>query len=87
MVDLFEQIEEVVEFSEASNTPIQGGKVLNIAYLLILIIGGTENTVNSGKTCRLAYEPGRLSRKISHKPTGTIISERRQHLWPMGTGR
>ena len=36
MVELFEQIEEGVEFAEAANTPILGGKVVNVAYLLIL---------------------------------------------------
>ena len=36
MVDLFEKIEEVMEFEEAANTPIPGGKVVNVAYLLIL---------------------------------------------------
>ena len=40
MVDLFELIEELVEFSEAANPPIPGGKVINIAYLLILRTGG-----------------------------------------------
>ena len=39
MVNLFEKIEEVVEFSEAANTPIPGGKVINIAYLLIFSTG------------------------------------------------
>ena len=42
IVDLFEQVEEGVEFAEAANTPIQGGKVANIAYLLILRTGGME---------------------------------------------
>ena len=42
MVDLFEQIEEGVEFAEAANTPIPGGKVVNISYLLILRTVGTE---------------------------------------------
>ena len=42
MMELFEQIEEGVESSEAANTPITGGKVFNIAYLLILRTGGTE---------------------------------------------
>ena len=42
MVDLFEKIEEVVDFAEAANTPIPGGKVVNIAYLMILRIGGME---------------------------------------------
>ena len=42
MVDLFEQIEEGVEFVEAANTPIPGGKVANIAYLLIIRTGGME---------------------------------------------
>ena len=42
MVDLFEQIEEGVEFAEAANTPIPGWEVVNIAYLLILKTGGME---------------------------------------------
>ena len=42
MVDLFEKIEEGVEFSEAANTPTSGGKVVNIAYLLILRTVGME---------------------------------------------
>ena len=45
MVDLFEQIEEVVEFSEAANTPIPGEKVVNVAYLLI------PRTVGMEKAC------------------------------------
>ena len=43
MVDLFEVIEEVVEFVEASNTPIPVGQVVNIAYLLILRTVWMEN--------------------------------------------
>ena len=31
MVELCEQIEELLEFTEAANTPIPGGKVVNIA--------------------------------------------------------
>ena len=41
---LFEQIEEVVEFAEAANTPIPRGKVVNISYLLILKTGGMEKS-------------------------------------------
>ena len=44
MVDFFEQIEEVVEFAEAANTPIPRGKVVNISYLLILRTGGMEKS-------------------------------------------
>ena len=44
MVNLFEQIEEVVDFAEADNTSIPGGKVVNIAYLLILRTGGMEKS-------------------------------------------
>ena len=40
MVELFEPIEEEVEFAEAANTPIPGGKVVNAAYLLFLSTGG-----------------------------------------------
>ena len=44
MVDCFEQIEKGVEFAEAANTPIPGGKVVNIVYLLILRTGGKEKS-------------------------------------------
>ena len=40
MVDLFEKIEEGLDFAEAANTPIPGGKVVNISYLMILRTGG-----------------------------------------------
>ena len=40
MVDLFEKIEEGVEFAEAENTPfLGGGGVVSITYLLILRTG------------------------------------------------
>ena len=42
MVEFFEQIEEGVEFAEAANTPIPWGKVVNIAYLMILRTRGME---------------------------------------------
>ena len=42
MFDLFEQIKEGMEFAEAANTPIPGGKVVNTAYLLILRTGRKE---------------------------------------------
>ena len=44
IVDLFDKIKEVVEFAEAANTPIPGGKVINVAYLLILITVGIEKS-------------------------------------------
>ena len=53
MVDIFEKIEEVLEFVEATNTPIPGVKAVNIADLMIPRTGGTKKPVNSGKTCRL----------------------------------
>ena len=53
MVDLFEQIEEGVTFAESSNTPILGGGVVNIAYLLILRTVGMENPVKIRNICRL----------------------------------
>ena len=45
MMELFEKIEEVVEFKEAANTPIPVGKVFNIAYLMTLRTG------RMGKSC------------------------------------
>ena len=53
MVELFEKIEEGVEFAEAANTKIPGGKVVNIAYLMILRTGVIEKLVGSGKKFRL----------------------------------
>ena len=44
MVDLFKQVEEGLEFSETTNTPIPGGKEVNIVYLLILRTGGMEKS-------------------------------------------
>ena len=44
MVDLFEKIEEGVEFSEAASIPIPGGKVVNMVYLMILRTGGMEKS-------------------------------------------
>ena len=44
IVKLFEQFEEGVEFAEAANTPIPGGKVVDIAYLMILRTGGIEKS-------------------------------------------
>ena len=40
----FWKFEEGVEFAEAANTSIPGGKVVNIAYLLILRTGGMEKS-------------------------------------------
>ena len=51
IVELFEQIEEGVEFAEAANTPITGGKVVNIAYLLIFRTGGTEKSCDKWGGC------------------------------------
>ena len=45
MVELFEKNEEGVEFAEAANTPIPGGKVVTITYLLILRTGGMEKSL------------------------------------------
>ena len=50
MVDLFEPIEEGVEFTEAANSQILGGKVVNIAYLLILSTGGMGVLAASAKS-------------------------------------
>ena len=44
MVEVFDQIEERVQFSEAANTPIPVVKVVNNAYLIILSTGGMEKS-------------------------------------------
>ena len=78
MVNLFEQIEEVVEFAEADNTPIPGGKVVNISYLLILRTGGMEKSCEQWEYMQVGLKPVRLSITISHKPTGADRSSRKQ---------
>ena len=49
LVYLFDQMEEGADFAEATNTSISGGKVVNIACLLILRNGGTEKTCNQSE--------------------------------------
>ena len=44
MVDLFEKIEEGVEFAEVENTPIPVEKLVNITYILILITRGMDKS-------------------------------------------
>ena len=44
MVDLFEKIEEGLEFAEAANNPTPGEKLVNISYLIILKTGGMEKS-------------------------------------------
>ena len=56
MVDLFEKIEEGVEFSEAANTPIPEGKVFNIAYLLIFRTGGIEKACEQWKDMQVGLK-------------------------------
>ena len=87
MVDLFEQIEEGVEFVEAANTPIPGGKVFNIAYLLILRTGGMEKSCDQWEDIQFRLKLGRLLKTISHKPTRATRSARNQQQRPMGMGR
>ena len=53
MVNLFEQIEEGVKFAEAANTQIPVGKVVNIAYLLILRTGGMEKACEQWEDIQL----------------------------------
>ena len=56
MVDLFEKIEEGVEFSEAANTPTSGGKVVNIAFLMILRTGGMEKFCEQWKDMQVGLK-------------------------------
>ena len=87
MVDLSEQIEEEVEFTESANTPIPGGKVVNIAYLLILRTEGMEKACEKWEYMQVGLKTCMLSKTISHKPTGATRSARKQHQRPMDMGR
>ena len=44
IIEIFEKIEEGLEFAEDANTPIPGGKVVNIAYLMIISKLGMEKS-------------------------------------------
>ena len=56
MVELFENIEEGVEFSEAAKTPISGGKLVNIAYLLVLRTVGMEKACEKWEDMQVGLE-------------------------------
>ena len=75
-VDLFEIIEEGVDFGEADSTPILGGKVVNIAYLMILWTGGMEKACEQWEDMQDGLKLGRLSRIISHDTIGTISPDK-----------
>ena len=64
IVDLFEQIEEGLEFTEAANTPIPGGKVVNIAYLMILRTGGMEKACEQWEAMQVGLKTVRISKTI-----------------------
>ena len=83
MVDLFEKIEEGVEFAEAASTLIPGVKVVNIAYLLILRTRETKKPVISGKIYRLVKRTGKPSRITLRKHTGATRSAKKQQPLPI----
>ena len=56
MVELFEQIEEGLQFTEAANTQIPWGKVVNIAYLLILRTGDMEKACEQWEDMRVGMK-------------------------------
>ena len=45
-------------FTEADNTPIPGGKVVNIAYLLILRTGGMEKAYEQWEDMQVGLKTG-----------------------------
>ena len=57
MVNLSEQVEEGWEFEEAADTPISGGKVVNIAYLLIISTGGMEKSCKQWENIKVGLKP------------------------------
>ena len=78
-----------MEFVEAANTPIPGGKVVNIAYLLIIRTGGMEKACEQLediqvvlKTCQdfkdhfaQAYRRYQIRKKATSAAHGSEASE------------
>ena len=50
------KIEEGVEFAEAANIPIPGGKVFETAYLMILRTGGMEKSCEQWEEMKLGLK-------------------------------
>ena len=46
-----------MEFAESANTPISEGKVVNIAYLVILRTGGMEKSCEYWKDMQVGLKP------------------------------
>ena len=88
-VDLFEIIEEGVDFGEADSTPILGGKVVNIAYLMILWTGGMEEAYEQWEEMKVglkiwqsfkdhisqAYRCHRICKKVIAAAYGYVASD------------
>ena len=86
MVEIFEQIEEWVEFAEASNTPILGGKVVNIAYLMILSIGGMEKSCEQWEDV-IGMKTWHVFKDHFAQAYRRNQIRKKQQQWLMGMGR
>ena len=62
MVDIFAKIEEGLDFTEADNILIRGGKVVNIAYQLIFRIGGTEKEYEQWEDIQVGLKTCQVSK-------------------------
>ena len=84
MVDLFDQIEEGLEFVEAVNTPIPGGGGgVNIAYLLILRTEGMEKSCDKWEDMQFVLKNWKAFKEHFQNPTDATRSEIKQQLMPM----
>ena len=83
MMDLFDKIEEGAQLSKAGKTPIPGGKVFNITYLLIIRSEGMKNPLSGFNTYWLSKRTIRTSRIYLCSYTGANISARNPHPLPM----
>ena len=72
-----------MEFTEATNTPILGGKAVNNAYLLILITGGMENSREKWEDMQVGLKNWQAFKDHFFNPTGSTRSARKQQLLPM----
>ena len=78
MVDLFEKLKKKLSLQKPLTPQSQEGKWSLSLTCWSSGQEGCKKPVNSGKTFRLGWKPGRLSKTISHKPTGATISARNQ---------
>ena len=87
VVDLFEKIEEGVEFAEAANTPITGGKMANIAFLLIPRTRGMKKSCEQWEYMQVGMKTWQAFKDQFAKSYRRYRIRKNKNQRPMGMGR